>query len=183
MLISSATSSVRTNSVVGIPFRAQTVARAIPKFPPPMTATRTGYGGGMLLEAFMDRPALRLLGLRLIAFVATNRCALPISREFRLKDENPFAGWLINSTITNKDAATTRRVVHMVNREGRGLFRCCERRGLTPQSIVVRKLTSARSKMLMTIFHWLAPPRPNGGPASSLTSQKMKLLGMNDTRA
>ena len=44
-----ASSSERTNNVVGIPFRAATVAKANPKFPPPMTATRTGYGGGELV--------------------------------------------------------------------------------------------------------------------------------------
>ena len=44
-----ASPSDRTNKVVGIPFRAATVANANPKLPPPMTATRTGYGGGELV--------------------------------------------------------------------------------------------------------------------------------------
>jgi hypothetical protein len=52
VLISSAISLDRTNSVVGIPLRAQTEASARPKFPPPMTAIRTGYGGGD--DAFME---------------------------------------------------------------------------------------------------------------------------------
>jgi hypothetical protein len=86
-----------------------------------MTATRTGYGGG-IPDAFMEGVTLRLTALRLVTFVVINRCALPISREFRLKGENPFTGWLINSTITSKDAATTRRVVHMVEVEELGLF-------------------------------------------------------------
>ncbi len=45
LLIASATSSDLTSSVVGMPCLAQTVLRARPKLPPPMTATRTGYGG------------------------------------------------------------------------------------------------------------------------------------------
>lgn len=44
-----ASSSERTNKVVGMPFRAATVANANPKLPPPITATRTGYGGGELV--------------------------------------------------------------------------------------------------------------------------------------
>ena len=37
--------SSRTNNVVGYPCRAQIDAMANPKFPPPITAIRTGYGG------------------------------------------------------------------------------------------------------------------------------------------
>jgi hypothetical protein len=47
-LIVLAISSSRISNVVGIFFRAVTVASARPKFPPPITATRTGKGGGDL---------------------------------------------------------------------------------------------------------------------------------------
>lgn len=40
--------------MVGTPFLATTVARARPKLPPPSTVTRTGYGGGWVLD-FMER--------------------------------------------------------------------------------------------------------------------------------
>mmetsp|Transcript_9270 Transcript_9270/g.27949 ORF Transcript_9270/g.27949 Transcript_9270/m.27949 type:complete len:244 (-) Transcript_9270:160-891(-) len=45
---SDATSSPLTRSVTGMPLFPRTDARARPKFPPPSTATRTGYGGGSI---------------------------------------------------------------------------------------------------------------------------------------
>jgi len=52
LLMQSASSLLRTSSVVGMPLRAHTVAKAMPKLPPPMTLMRTGYGGGGLLLAW-----------------------------------------------------------------------------------------------------------------------------------
>jgi hypothetical protein len=46
-----ATSTLRTSNVVGTPFLPNTDASAKPKFPPPNTATRTGYGGGVRIDA------------------------------------------------------------------------------------------------------------------------------------
>lgn len=56
LLMESATASVRTSKVVGMPFRAQTDAKARPKFPPPTTAILTGKGGGE--DAFIESPPL-----------------------------------------------------------------------------------------------------------------------------
>jgi hypothetical protein len=79
VLISSAISLDLTNSVVGMPLRAQTEASAKPKFPPPMTAIRTGYGGGE--DAFMESSWLlciprRLFLVRLVVAVAGELCRI-----------------------------------------------------------------------------------------------------------
>jgi hypothetical protein len=64
VLICAATSADRTKSVVGIPFRAQMLANANPKLPPPMTAIRTGCAVGAGVVAFIWRDDMLLLLLR-----------------------------------------------------------------------------------------------------------------------
>ena len=79
----SAMSSDLTSSVVGIPCRAHTDAKANPKFPPPMTAIRTGYGGAAFMDSDVDVLCrIAVLCRVLIGDVVSDVDAFPSRREF-----------------------------------------------------------------------------------------------------